>query len=94
MANDTREPQSYGSQGDWTSGKTGQQVHDQKSPVERVEESSDDSTRGGLVSDVQLADNAQREGATSGDVEMTVQQVTGRESGAKRGSFFRRRDYE
>jgi hypothetical protein len=95
MPNDTREPQSYGSQSDWQSGKTGQQVHDPKSAGTRVDE-PEDADRGGRVSDVQLADNVQPvTGATSATgADVPVQKVTSRDTGAKRESYFRKRDYE
>jgi hypothetical protein len=61
-----REPQSYGSEKDWQTGRTGQQVHDQKSgpapehrefyDAERESESSAPD-QGGKVSPVQLAEN-------------------------------------
>jgi hypothetical protein len=83
------EPQSYGSQGDWTSGKTGQSVEKPEStPVREVE------NEGGNVSPAQLAD---REGAAvvqhRADVE-PVQGITSAATGAKREGFFKDRDYK
>lgn len=53
----------------------------------------EDPHLGGRVSDVQLADNAQPEGTASGE-STPVQKVTARDGGAKRDSFFKKRDYE
>ena len=82
------EPQSYGSQDDWTSGKTGQSVEKPESnPVREVENG------GGSVSPVQLAD---REAATvvqHGTDAEPVQRVTSVATGAKREGFFKDRDY-
>ncbi|HJQ38916.1 MAG TPA: hypothetical protein VKB93_17405 [Thermoanaerobaculia bacterium] len=88
MPNDTREPQSYGSQADWQTGNTGQQVN-KPAPTADPE----DPHLGGLVSDEQLADNVQPEGAAEG-ASTPVQKVTSREGGAKRDSYFKKRDYE
>ncbi len=89
MPNDTREPQSYGSQADWQTGKTGQQVNE---PAPAAD--PEDPNIGGRVSDVQLADNVQPEGAAEGASTTPVQRVTSREGGAKRDSYFKKRDYE
>lgn len=102
MPDDKREPQSYGSQADWVTGETGQRVHDPKAPPpeqerafydERRESETSDEAQGGLVSDFQLAENVQPEGAPTG-ADTPVQKVTTREGGAKRDSFFKKRDYE
>lgn len=100
MAND--EPQSYGSQADWVTGNTGETVNRQKATPDeqhrdfydsrRSSESSDDS-QGGHLSDVQLAENAQPAGPRSED-EQPVGGVTEQKSGAKRGGFFKDRDYK
>ena len=92
-----KEPQSYGSERDWVTGDTGQQVHDQKSTTKRVEE-TEDPYNGGRVSPVQLAENMQPapqdQGASPGGDETPVSKVTTAEGGSKRNSFFRKRDYE
>lgn len=102
MPEDTREPQSYGSDADWVTGKTGQEVNDQDATPppqhddfydDRRESESSGPTQGGLTSDVQLAENAQLTGATTGE-ESPISGVTTTPGGAKRGSFFRKRDYE
>jgi hypothetical protein len=91
MPNDTREPQSYGSDSDWLTGKTGQKVNE-PAPAP----TPDFPERGGLVSEQQLAENQQPD-AVSSDVpedSSSVQKVTSREGGAKRDSYFKKRDYE
>jgi hypothetical protein len=102
MPKDTREPQSYGSGADWVTGKTGQQVNEQKdtpAPEHRDfydERRSSESTapdQGGKTSDVQLAENAQPQGRPAGEHE-PVTKVTAAEGGSKRGGFFKKRDYE
>lgn len=104
MPDDTRgrEPQSYGSEADWVTGRTGQQVQNPKSehPPEHRDfyenrHDGEDSApgQGGKTSDVQLADSAQPVGQSQSD-RQTATGVTGAEGGAKRGSYFRKRDYE
>lgn len=102
MPDDKREPQSYGSGADWVTGRTGQQVENPKGtpPPEHAdfyenrrdgEESAPD--QGGKTSDVQAADTAPAHHAAEGDRE-SGGNVTGKGTGAKRDSFFRKRDYE
>jgi hypothetical protein len=102
MPKDTREPQSYGSGADWVTGRTGQQVNEQKdAPApehrdfydERRGSDTNAPDQGGKTSDVQLAESAQPSGAPSGEHE-PVTKVTSAEGGAKRGGFFKKRDYE
>jgi len=97
-----REPQSYGSTQDWVTGKTDQQVNEQKSTPAPEHESFYDERRssehnapsqGGKTSDLQLAENAQVSGQ-SDDATDPATKVTARESGAKRDSYFKKRDYE
>lgn len=98
-----REPQSYGSGSDWVTGKTDQQVNDQKSEPapehrefydDRRESETSSSAQGGHTSDVQLAESAQPAGQPSGDSGSPLSGVTTTETGAKRDSFFKKRDYE
>ncbi|HEX9986601.1 MAG TPA: hypothetical protein VGF69_25315 [Thermoanaerobaculia bacterium] len=103
MPKDTREPQSYGSEADWVTGKTGQEVNDQDSTPapehrefydERREQEYSADDQGGKISDVQLAESAaQPTGAASGEIDPSTK-VSAEESGAKRDSFFKKRDYE
>jgi hypothetical protein len=97
-----REPQSYGSGSDWVTGRTDQKVNDQKSvPAPEHREFYDDrresettsEAQGGQTSEVQLAENAQPSGRPTGE-HATVAGVRSEEGGAKRDSFFRKRDYE
>lgn len=83
------EPQSYGSQGDWTSGETGQNVNNPKSGRAPEQIEGD----GGSVSPVQLADTESAPVIQHGADEGPVQRVTAAETGAKRDSFFKERDY-
>ena len=66
MPKDTREPQSYGSGSDWVTGRTGQEVNDQKSTPapehrefydDRRESETSQEHQGGKVSDVQKREN-------------------------------------
>lgn len=104
MPKDTREPQSYGSDQDWVTGRTGQDVNEQgqaSTPPpehrefydERRESETSAPEQGGLTSDFQLAENAQAS-APSADDQSPINGVTVEKGGAKRGSYFRKRDYE
>jgi hypothetical protein len=98
MPDDRKEPQSYGSQGDWSSGKTGQDVNqqDQSSPPPdyRVDEENAPH-EGGDVSPFQLEENVELRGPATAVVdEQPIAKVTTTPSGAKRRGFFRQRDYE
>jgi hypothetical protein len=97
-----REPQSYGSNEDWVSGKTDQKVNNPKSgPApehqqfydERRESESSAPHQGGHTSDVQLAESAEPLGRPREDANPTTG-ISTQESGAKRDSYFRKRDYE
>lgn len=97
-----REPQSYGSGKDWVTGRTDQQVNDPKAAPkpehqefydERRDSETSSPAQGGRTSEVQLADTAAKPVSTKSDRE-SVSRVTASEGGAKRGSFFRKRDYE
>jgi hypothetical protein len=98
MATSKGEPQSYGSQGDWASGKTGQEVSDQdtSSPPLDVRDSEGSAPhQGGDVSPVQSGENLELHGpSTPVEDEQPIAKITTTPSGAKRGGFFRQRDYE
>ena len=103
MPKDTREPQSYGSDKDWVSGKTGQEVNDQDSAPqpehaafydERRESEENAAAQGGRTSPVQLAENARALGRSAVDDGSPLNGVTTTPGGAKRGGFFKKRDYE
>ena len=90
------EPQSYGSQGEWVTGKTGQNVNRQKNDAtyeNRHESETSAPHQGGDVSEEQLADNVQAAGSTVDDDVNANKRVSGQETGAKRSSFFKDRDY-
>lgn len=102
MPKDQREPQSYGSGSDWVTGRTGQQVNDPKSaPTPEHEEFYDDrresetteSDQGGQTSDFQLAESADPAVRPTRD-DSPISKVTTQTGGAKRDSYFRKRDYE
>jgi hypothetical protein len=101
MPQDTKEPQSYGSGKDWVTGRTGQEVNDQKSEpapehrefYEGRRESETVPDQGGRTSDVQLAESDPVDGGPTGEY-APQSSITTRETGAKRDSFFRKRDYE
>ena len=107
MPKDGKEPQSYGSGADWVTGKTGQQVNDQKDvPApehrqfydERHEPGTTSEDQGGKVSDVQLAESdagLPAPAAAPGKAEsMSVTGVTSADGGTKMDGYFRKRDYE
>jgi hypothetical protein len=90
---DKKEPQSYGSQGDWVSGHTAQKPNPEQ-PAGAFEEhrESDASAphQGGDTSPVQSREHAM----PSGPPADAGHNVTVSESGAKRGGYFKERDYE
>jgi hypothetical protein len=88
---DNKEPQSYGSQGEWVAGKTAQSVNRQDGASSGDDRQSDaTSYQGGETSPVQAREHAM----PSGPPTDTVRKVSVEESGAKRGGFFKARDYE
>jgi len=96
------EPQSYGSQGEWVTGRTGQEVNRQKGEPAaghadfydgRRDSETSGEHQGGEVSEVQARDNAQSEKGSTDDEITAVKNVTRQETGAKRSSFFKDRDY-
>ena len=100
MAKD--EPQSYGSQADWVKGTVGGTVNQQKRAPNSQHgdfyESRRDSEgsapdQGGKVSDEQLAENGQASGRAAADDTQPIPKVTEQVGGAKRGGFFKDRDY-
>jgi hypothetical protein len=80
-----KEPQSYGSQADWVTGKTGEAVN--RSPekhadkVEAVAAQPGESDPPGRAEPV-------------AESEQPVTKVTSTPEGAKRGGYFKDRDYE
>jgi hypothetical protein len=101
MADRPREPQSYGSNQDWSSGATDQNVNDPKAAPppqqeefysERRESEDTNDYQGGMTSPIQLAENQQQSGEGTA-AESPVPKVNTHDGGAKRDSFFRKRDY-
>jgi hypothetical protein len=96
-----REPQSYGSQGDWVSGKVDEEVNRQKDVPSshphfyenRRDSEGSGSDQGGKVSPFQAGESAGWYPQASEIDYEPVQKVSARKKGAKRGSFFRDRDY-
>ena len=94
MAKD--EPQSYGSEKDWLTGDTGQKVSRLKGPLNSqhadfyASRHHDGPPEGGGVSPEEQAPPA----GAPGDAQTPVQKVTARESGAKRRSYWKDRDYK
>jgi hypothetical protein len=102
MAKD--EPQSYGSQSDWLTGKTGETVNRTKGhPTtqtgdfyeSRIEGERNAPDQGGNLSPGETAETGEpadaRELAAD---EQPVQKVTSAPGGARRGGAFKERDYE
>lgn len=96
------EPQSYGGQGEWVSGKTGQNVNRQKSEPAaehaafyegRRDSETSAPHQGGEVSGVQAQENIEAEASGAGEDANANKRVSGQETGAKRSSFFKDRDY-
>jgi hypothetical protein len=105
MPKDTREPQSYGSNADWVTGQTGQDVQDPKAPPPAEHREFYDSRResetsapdqGGKLSGVDRdAGSGPHTAPDAANDETTpVQKVTAKDGGAKRDSYFKKRDYE
>jgi hypothetical protein len=103
MPGDKKEPQSYGSQADWVTGNTDQQVNDQKAVPppqhedfydERRESETTHEDQGGKISPVQAAETTVQPGRGRTNDEQPITKVTTAEGGAKRDSFFRKRDYQ
>jgi hypothetical protein len=103
MPKEGKEPQSYGSEADWVSGRTGQNVNDQKGrPApehaefydERRDSENSASWQGGRVSEVEPSQEDRLAPTGSKRDASPVSRVTAAEGGSKRGGFFKKRDYE
>jgi hypothetical protein len=98
----SKEPQSYGSQGDWLTGNTGQNVtteqrNSQRGDFYRSRHDSEESAphQGGEISPRQRDESERHAAPRRDDIEaVPVQKVSAQETGARRDSFFRKRDYE
>jgi hypothetical protein len=97
-----KEPQSYGSEKDWVTGKTGQEVNRQKGHpssqhadfYDSVQTEHKDPEEGGSVSPVQAAENIQRSGGGPVDPNQPVDGVTATPTGSKTDGYFKKRDYK
>jgi hypothetical protein len=78
------EPQSYGSQGEWVTGKTGQTVN---RPAEGPSEESE------VVAAQPGEQDRPGRAEPIAESEQPVRKVTSLPVGAKRGGFFKDRDY-
>lgn len=85
-----KEPQSYGSQGDWLTGKTGQKIEGKKGGFRNKNQDESAPHQGGDTSPVQSKEHAMPSGAPTD----TVQNMSAAESGAKRSGYFKERDYD
>ena len=103
MPGDKKEPQSYGSNADWVTGKTGEQVNDQASVPppehsdfydERRESEESTSYQGGKVSPVQRAEAVEQQTTPAIHPNIDPPNVAASAGGTKRDSFFKKRDYE
>lgn len=101
MPKDAREPQSYGSGSDWTTGKTGQKVNDPAAPPtprhadfydDRRESEENAPWQGGRV--VEIDTDAAAPPSSGYEEVAPVTKVTLAEGGARRDSYFKRRDYD
>ena len=96
-----KEPQSYGSEKGWVEGHTGQEVNRQKDKPSSQHADFYNSSRdanvgpeaGGFVSPEQTAESDESSGHATGG-ENPVTGVTASPTGAKTGSYFKKRDYE
>ena len=95
MADEKNEPQRYGSSGDWVRGDVGEEVNrlrgnanSQHSDFYESRRESEESApdQGGHVSPEQIAENREQAGRALEEGEPTQK--------LKRGSWFKKRDYE
>ena len=98
-----KEPQSYGSQGDWLAGDVDQEVNRLKGHPNSQHgdfyESRHDSERspgdqGGKMSPSQVEENVQPSGPSDSGGDAPPRNVSMRAGGAKRMSYFKDRDYK
>lgn len=103
MPREEKEPQSYGSQGDWVSGETGQKVEQQyeRTDVENAGfyESRTESANGPRQGDVMQPEwtdfvDVLEPAGIRPEVDDPAWKVTAERNGAKRSGFFKSRDYD
>jgi hypothetical protein len=102
MAN-PKEPQSYGSQGDWVTGNVDEEVNrlkghpsSQHGDFYESRRDAEDSApdQGGKISPEQIEENVQPGGRSETGGDAPPRNVSTQAAGAKRGSYFRDRDYK
>ncbi len=103
MPRDEKEPQSYGSQSDWTTGHTGETPsREDGEPASQADfydsrrESETNAARQGGFGQPEWTDHVDvlRPAPVDPSVDDHVRKVTADKGGAKREGFFKRRDYE
>lgn len=94
MAEKNNEPQSYGSQSEWVRGDVGQEVNRLKgNPNSQKGDFFEERETPDSVSPEQIEENREASGQALEEGE-PVQKVKAEESGARRDSYFKKRDYE
>jgi len=97
-----KEPQSYGSGGDWSKGDVGEEVNRLKGHPNsqhgdfyesRHDSEGSDESQGGKTSPVQSEDR-EHAPAERGVIAEPSRNIVATPTGAKRGGYFKRRDYE
>ncbi len=101
--NEGREPQSYGSEGDWSTGQTGQTLNNTDVPTPehadfyepRRESETSASDQGGLIQP-EWTDHVDvlQPVVTFSEIEDPSWKVSAEKNGARRAGFFKKRDYE
>jgi hypothetical protein len=91
-----KEPQSYGSQGDWVTGHVDQEVNrqDARAGENRRESEESGPHQGGHVAEVQEQSAAPETCDTFDGPSDDVKKVTAEKGGARRDGFFKERDYK
>lgn len=104
MAEQRNEPQSYGSNAEWVEGRVGQSVNRQKGDAgsqhrafyeSRRDSESSGPNQGGRVSEYQAAESVRPSPPVGGGEDFAdPPKVKSETGGARRDSYFRKRDYE
>ena len=98
-----KEPQSYGSQGDWVTGNVDEEVNRLKGHPNsqhgdfyesRHQRGREHPDQGGKISPGQIEENVEADACAVPAGDAPPRNVTMEKGGAKRGSYFRDRDYK